>query len=220
MNLNSLIKVLVVSLFSVFLLSGCFRSVKSNVVTFHKLPKIDKKQKVSYSFLKLKGQENNLEYETYKDKIKQHLSKNNYFENTNSNLLFSFQYGIDNGTQKLGSVPVYGQTGVSSSYTTGTVNAYNNGYGRTTGNYSGTTTYTPIYGVVGSSTYSYSTYNRFLMLYIYDKNKKQVVYEGKVNSVGSSSSITLVIDEMIESLFTDFPGESGKSKRVSRPFIE
>jgi len=43
------------------------------------------------------------------------------------------------------STPVYGQTGVSSSYTNGSLNTYGNSAA-----YSGTTTYTPTYGIVGS----------------------------------------------------------------------
>jgi hypothetical protein len=43
------------------------------------------------------------------------------------------------------STPVYGQTGFSSSYTNGSLQSYGN-----SATYSGVTTYTPTYGVVGS----------------------------------------------------------------------
>lgn len=236
MKFNSLIKVTIISISAVIFFSGCSGTVQSNVMVFHKLPKVEKETKVEYSFFRLKSQENSLEYDTYKEKIKQFLVKNNYFENENSNLLVGFYYGVDNGKVQIGSMPIYGQTGVSSSYTTGNLNTYkngnlntyNNGYGSsygnysgtTTGNYSATTTYTPTYGVVGSSTYSYSTYNRFLTLVIFDKTLNKIIYEGKVNSEGRTETINAVIDEMIESLFEEFPGESGKTKKVSRPFVE
>ena len=57
-------------------------------------------------------------------------------------------------------------------------------------------------------------------MYIYDKSQNKVVYEGKVLSKGSSGQLLPVIDEMMESLFQEFPGESGKSRTVEVSFTE
>jgi hypothetical protein len=69
-------------------------------------------------------------------------------------------YGIGKPRKRIGtySIPHWGQTGVQSSYTTGTVSP--------SGYYSATTTYTPSYGITGYSTgvYEYSTYTRHIML--------------------------------------------------------
>lgn len=210
------LKFILIGITSVFLLTGCGRGVVSNISVFHKLPIVDQNITIKYSFNKLENQYDSLEYETYKEKIKQYLLKNNYLENNDSSYLISFQYGIDNGKEKTGSVPVFGQTGVSSSNTYGTVTSYGGGYG----SYSGTTIYRPTYGITGSSSYSYYEYRRFLNLYIYDKSNQKTIYEGKVVSSGSANNLLSVIDEMIESLFKDFPGESGKSKEIEIPFVE
>jgi hypothetical protein len=69
-------------------------------------------------------------------------------------------YGIGEPRKRVGtySIPHWGQTGVQSSYTTGSVSS--------SGYYSATTTYTPSYGITGYSTgvYEYSTYTRHIML--------------------------------------------------------
>ena len=181
--------------------------VESTVSTFNKEGSLQ--PKLEFSFEKLDYQENNLEYDTYKKKIKEHLEQNNYSIIENSNLIIMFDYKIDNGTLNIGSMPIYGQTGISSSYTTGTLTDYDNGYA----SYSGRTISTPQYGVVGSSTYTYTTYGRSLILMIINKETKDVVYQTKVISYGKSEILSVVMNEMIEALFLNFPSKSGSNER-------
>ena len=65
---------------------------------------------------------------------------------------------------------------MSSSRTSGTVTSYGGGYG----SYSGSTTYTPSYGVAGSSSYSYSSHKRFVTLHMFNKSTKKLIYEAKI----------------------------------------
>jgi len=212
--IRKIIKISITSLI-IFGFGGCSRVV-SSVSTFHTLPKKEENKKTMYLFEKYKEQENNLEYDTYQQKIKNYLAKHNFIENKQSNIIIKFYYGIDNGTEKIGSMPIIGQTGVSSSHTVGTVTSYGGGHG----SYSGSTTYTPTYGVVGSSSYSYSSYKRFLTLQMFDKSTKKLIYEAKVLSSGSNGQILAVIDEMIEALFKNFPDKSGTVKTIEIPFVE
>ena len=46
------------------------------------------------------------------------------------------------------------------------------------------------------------------------KDNPVKVFEGTVKSRGSSGQITVVMPAMIEALFRNFPGESGKSETV------
>lgn len=117
-------------------------------------------------------------------------------------------YGIDNGTQVAStySVPTYGQTGVSSSYTTGTISSYGGGYGT----YNGTTTYTPTYGVTGyrTGTQVDTVYGRYLAVDIWEPKKdgaNEKVFEGKLTSSGSCGDIGKVIDPLMDSMFDGFP---------------
>ncbi len=101
------------------------------------------------------------------------------------------------------SLPTWGQTGVSSSNTYGTVSSYG---GMAT--YSGTTTYTPTYGVTGSTTHvgADTVYSRFLYLDAYDvptyiKEKKMTqVWKTSVVSTGSSGDLRLVVPYMVTAM--------------------
>lgn len=209
---------IVVCALSVALLSGCAGFIRSDVAVFHQLG--DSPTPTIYVFVPLKDQENSLEYKTYAALMRQELRKHQYREATaqeKPDVLIAFNYGIDRGRQKLESIPIFGQTGVSSSTTYGTLSTYGN-----YGSYSGTTTHTPTYGVVGSSTVSRTEYSRGLWLYIVDANsigteKLNVLYEGNVKSAGSSSQLSRVMPVMIQALFKSFPGKSGATRTETSP---
>lgn len=121
-------------------------------------------------------------------------------------------YGIDEGKTTTVSSPIYGQTGGGATYTSGTV--YGSGGSV---NYSGSSYTMPSYGVVGSKTGSKTTYTRAIALDIveassFKEGNPQKVYEGRTKSTGSCSIIVEVFDEMLEAMFTDFPGENGRNK--------
>jgi hypothetical protein len=214
------IKKVITLMFLATLLSGCGRMVKSDVSVFHRLP--ESQRPITYFFIPLEGQKNDLEYLTYQDLMRQYLSLYQFREveiDKFPDVGIAFAYGIDSGTEKLSSVPIFGQTGVSSSHTQGTINTYGN-----YGTYSGTTTYTPTYGVVGSQTVSRTEYNRELALYIVESKglgteNLNILYQGNVKSAGRSSQLPKVMPAMIEALFKEFPGDSGET-RVERTSIK
>jgi len=98
------------------------------------------------------------------------------------------------------SIPTWGQTGVSSSYTTGTISSYG-GYGA----YSGTTTYSPTYGITGSTTHvgTVTTYLRFLVLNAidlkeYKKSNKQIqLWKTTVTSNGTTGDLRRVFPILV-----------------------
>jgi hypothetical protein len=97
------------------------------------------------------------------------------------------------------SVPTWGQTGVASSQTYGTVSSYG-GFGT----YSGSTTYTPTYGVTGSTTHigTNTIYTRFMTLNAYDisiylkDEKMSQVWKTSAVSTGSSGDLRMVFPYM------------------------
>ena len=111
-------------------------------------------------------------------------------------------YGIGNPEEHQYSVtlPVYGQTGVSSSTTTGTVNTFGNW-----GTYTGTTTYTPSYGITGYRNVSgtYVTYFRYIVLSAVDlvqyrENQRIVeVWKTKMSSVGYVGDLRRIFPAII-----------------------
>jgi len=202
-----------IMMLSLILLSGCAGLVKSRVTVFHQFGETSIPK--TYLFVPMKGQKSSLEYKTYIELVRQQLNKFQYREtaqNEAPDVIIVLNYGIDSGKEKSMSFPVYGQTGVSSSTTHGTLNTYGNH-----GTYSGTTTYIPTYGVVGSSTMSATEYTRGLWLYIVDAKSVgtkdlNVLYEASVKSSGSSDQLPCVMPAMIEALFKEFPGKNGDTR--------
>jgi hypothetical protein len=116
------------------------------------------------------------------------------------------------GSTVSGSVPIFGQTGGGTAYTTGS-------FGTALGpaGFSATTYSTPTFGQVGAIPVSHTYYTRNLIFRIYDE--KKTVLEGRVTSTGSSSQISQVMPNMISALFKDFPGINGKTIEVEEPLI-
>lgn len=218
----NLMKLLTLLLFT-FGLVGCETmdtqpsKVISNVEVFHNL-KTD--SNYTYNLLPFKEQEGKVEFETYSEKIKAFLNSKGFNEAPieKADIVVFMGYGIDDGKEVISSYPIWGQTGVASSRTYGSVNTVGN-----TGYYSGTTYNTPSFGVVGSSTSSETVYKRFLKLEMIDNKsyletqKRKNVFEAKVTSVGSNNSLPLIMPYMMQSLFEDFPGKSGTTREVAIP---
>ena len=110
-----------------------------------------------------------------------------------SEIAIFLNYGISEPQESISTVPIIGQTGVSSVYTTGTFSKH----GRSS-RYTGTTTYTPIYGVTGYIPVSRTTYTRYIVLTAYDAqgyldNKKEVqLWKTTIISSGASGDLRRV----------------------------
>lgn len=117
-------------------------------------------------------------------------------------------YGMDVGLTGVVSTPVFGQTGG----------------GDATSSAPGSSGYTmPSYGTVGSASPSVTSYRRAIAVDIVDtasirEGKPKKIFELRTSSVGSSPSISCVFNEMLEAMFMDFPGTSGKAKSVTLPY--
>jgi len=175
---------------------------------------------VTYALIPTKEQEGSLEFQYYVKLVKVELGKRGMTEApfNQANYGIFMLYGIDDGKQVVSSYPIFGQTGTSSSYTTGTVTSYGNA-----ASYSGTTYKTPTYGHVGSAACTDTEFTRYLNIDIIDiaksgDGKVRKVYEGKAISSGSSAQLAPVMPAMIRSVFEDFPGKSGASRTSQQPF--
>jgi uncharacterized protein DUF4136 len=196
-------------------LSGCTH-LRSQVAVFHQLPK--DVSGTTYAMIPFKEQEGSLEHKAYEEAVRQELNAKGFRETTvnQAQVAVFLAYGIDTGREVVSSYPIIGQTGVSSSSTYGTIQ----NYGRY-GAYSGTTTYTPTYGVVGTGVTSQTQYTRVFRLDIVDKqalaegNTKKL-YEGKVVSSGYSGQLATVLPTMVKALFEDFPGQNVSTRTSTR----
>lgn len=161
-----------------------------------------------------------LEFLMYKKKFETQLSIAGYTIGNDPNkadYIALVAYGIDDGKTSQVSTPIFGQTGGGTTYSSGAV--YGTGGSAT---YSGTSYTMPTYGVVGSSTGSVTKYKRAVALDIveassFKEGKPKKVYEGRTTSEGKCSVIVEVFDEMLEAMFSDFPGKNGRNRVQAVP---
>jgi hypothetical protein len=107
-------------------------------------------------------------------------------------------YGISAPQSTISSVPIYGQTGISSSSTVGTISTFGS-----TSTFSGSTYYTPKYGVVGSMPVTRTKYTRYLVLDAYDldefreSSKELEIWKTTVISSGRSGDLREIFPYLI-----------------------
>jgi hypothetical protein len=193
-------------------LTGCAGFVQTSSTTFHGSEHINRG---SIAVLPIdKTQEGSLEFRSVSEHLTKKLTQVGYTSTTSSEkpMFAAFiTYGIDNGTTSVSSVPLFGQTGGGTSYTTGSVSSY----GRTS-NFSGTTTTMPTYGMVGAMPVSSTEYKRRVNIDIWkNESSPTKVYEMRGLSSGSCGNINAILSHIIDGMFENFPGENGKAKRVN-----
>jgi hypothetical protein len=146
-----------------------------------------------------------LQFREYADYVIKALNSQGYrlaesFDEAGIAIFLAYGIGDPQDHQFTYSVPVMGQTGVSSATTYGTMSSYG-GYGT----YSGYTTYTPSYGITGYIPYSGTrrTYFRFMMLDAYDLNsfrnneKTLQLWRTTTTSRGSSGDLRRVFPILV-----------------------
>ncbi len=165
---------------------------------------------------------NDLQFLEYAGYVENVLNENGFIKAmlfADADIAVFLAYGIGNPQthQYSYSMPVWGQTGVSSSTTYGTLSTY----GRT-GTYSGVTTYNPTYGVTGYDTQveSYTTYTRFLLMDAYDiaaykRDQKMIqVWKTNVISTGSNNDLRTVFPYMAVAMKPYIATNTGRNIKV------
>jgi hypothetical protein len=195
------------------LLTGCGGFVRTNAITFHG---DSSEERGAIAVLPLdEQQKESLSFKSVSEYVLKKLAEKGYTPTRNrdeAKFLAFISYGIDNGKTTVSSVPIFGQTGGGTSYSSGTVTGSGGGYA----NYSGTTTTMKTYGVVGTSVVSGTEFKRDVNIDIYKVTEPKPIkkYELRGVSYGSCGTINGVLPSIIDGMFTEFPGQSGKSKSV------
>lgn len=214
---NGVINQILVFMLLAFLLSGC-ATLESRVQVYHQDDM--NLQNKSYAFIPIikVGQLSNLEYDYYAKIISDNLNRYGLYKTSDvklAQLCVTFFYFTGQGTQNVGMLPIYGQTGIASSYTSG----YLSNFG-STATYSGYTQYTPSYGVVGATPFTYTTYPHVFAMNIHNasdlkrKNFKPI-YSVIVSNNNGVSDISSLLPYMIEAAFNKFPETNGSDRFVS-----
>ena len=140
-------------LFLTFWLTSCASSVTSTVNTYYEIPPNSLSGHTVVVLGMTKTLDESLEFKAKKRSLEDgfrsvgmSVVSESGARDVGAEYVVFFGYGSDQGREQLYSynIPIYGQTGISSSSTTGIINSYGSG-----ATYSGTTSYTPSYGITG-----------------------------------------------------------------------
>jgi hypothetical protein len=197
------------------LLHGCAGQVRSNVDSFTTINSSTISGKIYFEYTD-KDLHDTLEGKAYAAKFKSYLSRQGYqvVNNASSAKYIAFgHYEIGDAENIVSSysVPIFGSTGGGTTSHSGTVYG-SSGYN----SYSGYSRTPSTFGVVGmnSGTINDTVYTRFIALDIYDLEssgtKPEKIFESRLTSVGTCGSIAQVIDELLQTLFSNFPYTTGR----------
>ncbi|HID69608.1 MAG TPA: DUF4136 domain-containing protein [Desulfobacterales bacterium] len=199
-------KSIVLLLLTVFLLLGCAIGPSFLVkVDSISIPEVISEK----TFILLPGlkdvNSNDLQFKEYASYVERALTSAGYikakdFKDARIAIFLSYGIGAPKEHVYSYSLPVWGQTGVSSSTTYGTITSYGS-----YGTFRGTTTYTPTYGITGYTTHigSYTTFFRFLILDAVDLKKYRRsgkvihIWRTTVTSRGSSGDLRRVFPVLV-----------------------
>jgi len=161
-----------------------------------------------------------LEFSRYASYVEQEMSRLGYTPASpeSATMLVRFDYGVDRGRERVQSTGLgyrdpfysgwYGYQPVlyrgrhGHSYV-GYVPARPWGYGW----------YDPFFG--GPDIQSYTVYTSGIELKIDRAADGQRLFEGKAEAVSTSNRLQYLVPNLVEAMFTDFPGNSGETVRIS-----
>ena len=165
------------------------------------------------------------EFSSYVDRALQMKGFQKVEANVDPEVTIFLSYGISDPTQRIASAPIYGQTGggISSFNADTSSNIYSSSGNTYTGNSttSGTIYQAPTFGVVGSQTYSYSTFDRFLVLDAVDytefkaTKKMKSLWKTTITSTGSSGDIRRVFPILVAAAVPHIAENTGKQISVT-----
>jgi len=161
-------------------------------------------------------QANSLSFNSIRNKIAAYFSQKGYQpvnDYKEAQYVAYVNYSINNGKAVSTSVPIIGQTGGGTAYSSGTIS----GGGRVA-SFSGSTYTPPTFGIVGMANEQHTEYLRQVQIDVFKVDGKklgQKVYEIVGTSSGSCSNLKAILPSIIDGMFEQFPGEDGKAKKVS-----
>lgn len=160
-----------------------------------------------------------LEFATYADRVEERLAALGYREASspeNATLLVRFDYGVDNGRERVRSTgyrdpfydPWFSYQPVLYRDRRGNARiAY------VPGSRWGYGFYDPFFDRGGVE--SYTVYTSGVSMKIDDRATGQRLFEGQAEAVSRSNRLQYLVPNLVEALFTDFPGNSGETVRIS-----
>lgn len=215
---------IIASFLIIAFLASCTQSIRSNVMRFHQLPKPSGEKIVIIPMDP--ANIGSIEFANYATLVGNALGSFGYVPANGdpADLIIELDYGVDQGQQVVRRSPsMYGFVGYGGYY--GRYfnpwfpyrNPYYYGGGFYGSSYYGG--YDP-FGYhplgMGPRVRSYTSYNRHLKMVIKpNEDGAQNLYEGEVSSSGRNANLHEIMPYLVKAFFTNFPGKSGSSERVS-----
>ena len=162
-----------------------------------------------------------LEFSQYAGQVRQHLLAQGFTEAASprdASLVVTLDYGVDNGQTKVRTTPGlgfggYGGYGFHRPY----YSRFGGFYGRRNPFYYGW--YDPFFdsGFDYPEVTSYTVYTSYVDMDIKRTADGQSVFEGTAKARSGTDRLQVLVPNLIEALFTGFPGNSGETVRITVP---
>ena len=149
-----------------------------------------------------------LEFSQYADLVAKRMEALGYAESSpeNATLLVHFDYGVDNGRERIRSSPsLYRYDPFWSPWY-----GYRPGYWRSS--VWGYGWYDPW---MDDGVESYTVYTSGIELKIDRAADGERLFEGRAEAVSTSNHLQYLVPNLVEAMFTDFPGNSGETVRIT-----
>ncbi|SMP70120.1 protein of unknown function [Novosphingobium panipatense] len=156
-----------------------------------------------------------LEFNQYASLVRDRMVKLGYTavdDPAQATLIVRFDYGVDNGRERVRSTNI-GPAGPWGPW------GYGGFYGRSWGGWGGSWGGPWRYGwydpFFDNSIQSYTIYTSGIGLKIDRAVDGQRLFEGKAEAVSTSNRLQYLVPNLIEAMFTNFPGNSGETVRIT-----
>ena len=205
MNLSRKISLIAAPLAAIIALSGCASPFRADVARFQQMPA---PQGQSFAVVAddpaLSG---GLEFSRYADLVAGQLTQFGYVrasDPASANLIVRVDYDVDNGREKIRSTGFYRDPFFYGPY---------GFYGRRRYIYGFHDPF--LFGPHFSDVDSYTVYTSDLTMKIDRAADGKRLFEGTAMAQSSSNKLTYLVPNLIEAMFTNFPGQSGETVRIS-----
>jgi hypothetical protein len=198
-------------------LSACATGLPTEVSRFQAMPAPQ-----GQSFVVIPADEDDkggLEFSQYADLVREHLRAQGYSEapsRSAATFVVALDYGVDEGRDRIVSRPGFGpRWGMG--YGFGFHRPYFSRFGYR-GHYRSPFYYgwdDPFY--FGSELDAYTVYTSHVDLDIRRTADGQSLFEGRAEARSRDDNLRVLVPNLIEAMFTDFPGRSGETVRITVP---
>jgi hypothetical protein len=199
-------------------LAGCATPFKADVARFQAMPA---PQGQSFYVQPVHNEDNgSLEFAQYAAIVAQRLSAQGYSQAPNAaaaTLVVSLDYGVDHGREKVTTNYSPGFVGGPWGYGRGWGGWGWGGWGRWGRPYYFGWNDPFLWGGGYPDVQSYTVFTSFLDMTIKRVADGQSVFEGHAKALSRDDSLTHLVPNLVEAMFTNFPGRSGETVRITVP---